>query len=78
MVQNFARDRDETESLVYFSLETKTRPRLSPISGIRIRIRTPFLPAFGFGAASVPMKRRTQTHTRESMLEEWIVLLAAE
>ena len=33
MVQNFARDRDETESLVYFSLETETRPRLSPISG---------------------------------------------
>ena len=32
MAQNFARDRDETESLVYFSLETETRPRLSPIS----------------------------------------------
>ena len=35
MAQNFARDRDETESLVYFSLETETRPRLSPISAFK-------------------------------------------
>ena len=34
MVQNFTRDRDKTESLVYFSLETETRPRLSPISDV--------------------------------------------
>ena len=31
-LQNFVRDRDETESLGTFSLETETRPRLSPIS----------------------------------------------
>ena len=37
MVQNFTRDRDETKSLVYFSLETDTRPRLSPISVLLAR-----------------------------------------
>ena len=31
-LQNFVRDWDETESLSTFSLETETRPRLSPIS----------------------------------------------
>ena len=31
-LQNFARERDETESLGTFSLKTETRPRLSPIS----------------------------------------------
>ena len=33
-LKNFVRDRDETESLSTFSLETETRPRLSPISGL--------------------------------------------
>ena len=34
MVQNFTRDWDETESLIYFRLETETRPKLSQISDI--------------------------------------------
>ena len=32
MAQNLTRDRDKTESLVYFSRETKTRLTLSPIN----------------------------------------------
>ena len=33
MVQNFIRDQDKTNSLISFSLETETRPKLSALSG---------------------------------------------
>ena len=37
------RDRDETESLGAFSLETETRPRVSPISATHSLLNFPFI-----------------------------------
>ena len=63
MVKNFTGDRDETHSLVYFSLKTETRPRLSSFTGVWEIITLPtgklrnlngksftFLPGKGFPA----------------------------